>query len=44
MKRETLFVVIPMTSAFFAFLLVNSSIVAATPLSSQNGTISSIQV
>jgi hypothetical protein len=44
MKREALFVVIAMTSFFFsAFLLISGSIAAATPLSNQNGTVSSIQ-
>ena len=44
MKKETLFVAIAVTSFYFlAFLLITCSIAAATPLSSQNGTISSIQ-
>jgi hypothetical protein len=43
-KKETLFVAIAVTSFYFlAFLLITCSIAAATPLSSQNGTISSIQ-
>ncbi|MFL6401842.1 MAG: hypothetical protein ACJ72J_19965 [Nitrososphaeraceae archaeon] len=43
MKRQILFVAIPMTSVFLAFLLIGSSIATATPLSRQNGIISSIQ-
>jgi hypothetical protein len=43
-KKETLFVAIAVKSFYFlAFLLITCSIAAATPLSSQNGTISSIQ-
>jgi hypothetical protein len=43
-KKETLFVAIAVTSFYFlAFLLITCSIAAAAPLSSQNGTISSIQ-
>jgi hypothetical protein len=44
MKRETLFVAIPVLIFLFGFLLISSSIAASgTPLSSQSGTISSIQ-
>ena len=44
MKRETLFVAIPVLIFLFVFLLISSSIAASsTPLSSQSGTISSIQ-
>jgi len=44
MKRDTLFVAIPVLSFLFGFLLISSSIAASgTPLSSQSGTISSIQ-
>jgi hypothetical protein len=43
-KKETLFVAIAVTTFYFlASLLITCSIAAATPLSSQNGTISSIQ-
>ena len=45
MKKESLFVAIAVTSFVFSvFLLINSSMAAAaTPLSNQNGTLSSIQ-
>src|SRR2546422_6193697 len=43
MKKEAVFVVIPVISFIFAFLLIGGSIATAAPLSSQNGTISSIQ-
>jgi hypothetical protein len=43
MKKEVMFVVIPVIRVLFAFLLIGSSIASGTPLSSQNGTISSIQ-
>jgi hypothetical protein len=45
MKKESLFVAIAVTSFVFSvFLLINgSTAAAATPLSNQNGTVSSIQ-
>jgi hypothetical protein len=45
MKKESLFVAIAVTSfVFLVFLLINGSMIAAaTPLSNQNGTLSSIQ-
>ena len=45
MKKESLFVAIAVTSFVFSvFLLINGSMAAAaTPLSNQNGTLSSIQ-
>jgi hypothetical protein len=44
MKKESLFVAIAVTSfVFSAFLLISGSMAAATPLSNQNGTVSSIQ-
>jgi hypothetical protein len=45
MKKESLFVAIAVTSFVFSvFLLINGSMIAAaTPLSNQNGTLSSIQ-
>jgi hypothetical protein len=44
MKKEALFVAIAVTSfVFSAFLLISGSMAAATPLSNQNGTVSSIQ-
>jgi hypothetical protein len=44
MKKESLLVTIAVTSfVFSAFLLISGSMAAATPLSNQNGTVSSIQ-
>jgi hypothetical protein len=44
MKKETLFIAITVTSFYFSvFLLITCSVAAASPLSNQDGTISSIQ-
>jgi hypothetical protein len=43
MNKEVMFVVNPVISVLFGFLLIGGSIASASPLSSQNGTISSIQ-
>jgi hypothetical protein len=43
MHKKIMFVVNPAISVLFGFLLIGSSVASAAPLSSQNGTISSIQ-